>query len=245
MRKDDKYENYISFHFAGVHDLDNIQREYVLMEKYYKKNYLPLLPKDRKAKILDVGCGMGHFLYFLKETGYSDYIGIDLSKECVNFCRQNKLGGDKEIVHVDLDEYLSQPELKFDVVVMNDVIEHIEKEKIISVLKNIKKNLHKGGILIVKVVNSANPITGSSSCYYDFTHTLGFTEESLSQVLRKSGFEKVKMFPQNIFVFNPLVNLIGKSTQNFFNFLFRLLFVLYGRKTTKIFTKDIIAVAKA
>jgi len=99
------------------------------------------------------------------------------------------------------------------------------------------------GRLIVKVVNSANPITGAASRYVDFTHTVGFTEESLAQVLRMAGFVALEMSAQDIWFFNPLVNFIGKSGQWLFNNLFRILTLLYGRKTTKIFTKDMIAVA--
>jgi hypothetical protein len=100
------------------------------------------------------------------------------------------------------------------------------------------------GILIIKTPNLANPITASSSRYNDFTHTVGYTEESLTQVLRVAGFRHIKIYPQNIFVFNPFVNFIGKFSQKTLNLAFRLLFLLYGRRTAKIFSKDIIAVAK-
>ncbi|MBT4460965.1 hypothetical protein HOC50_03580, partial [archaeon] len=48
---------------------------------------------------------------------------------------------------------------------------------------------------------------------------------------------------QNIFVFNPLINLVGHIIQGILNSIMYLLFLIYGRKTTKIFTKDIIAIA--
>jgi len=214
------------------------------MAKYYRENYFRSLPQNKKALILDIGCGMGHFLYFLKNSGYKNYIGIDLSRECIEYCLKNKLGNKRNVLFVGAQEYLQKTKKKFDLIVMNDVIEHLEKEKIVTVLSLIKLKLKTGGKLIIKVVNSANPITGNSSRYLDFTHTVGFTQESLAQVLRMTGFKKIKIYPQNIWVFNPLVNLIGKTLQGFFNLIFRLFCLLYGRKTTTIFTKDIIAVAQ-
>ncbi|MBT3720836.1 hypothetical protein HOG47_04225, partial [archaeon] len=91
--------------------------------------------------------------------------------------------------------------------------------------------------------NCSNPITAGSSRYIDFTHTVGFTEESLSQVLKLAEFKRIKILKQNIFVFNPLINLVGHIIQGILNSIMYLLFLIYGRKTTKIFTKDIIAIA--
>jgi len=187
---------------------------------------------------------MGHFLYFLQKSGYKDYKGIDISPEAVEFCLKNKLGNKGNIQCAAGEEYLKRVKESYDAVVMSDVIEHIEKEKIVSTLSLIREKLKEGGRLIVKTPNLANPVTGSSSRYVDFTHTIGFTEESLRQVLRLAGFEKIKIYPQNIWVFSPLVNFVGKCLQGVFNLFFRLMFLLYGRKTTKIFTKHMIAVAE-
>ncbi|MCR8454597.1 MAG: class I SAM-dependent methyltransferase [Crenarchaeota archaeon] len=58
------------------------------MARCYKRWYGPFLPEDRDARILDIGCGMGHFLYFLKEEGYRNFLGVDISREQVNFVRK-------------------------------------------------------------------------------------------------------------------------------------------------------------
>jgi SAM-dependent methyltransferase len=38
---------------------------------------LKLAPEKRSARILDVGCGAGHFLYALRERGYTRLLGVD------------------------------------------------------------------------------------------------------------------------------------------------------------------------
>jgi cyclopropane fatty-acyl-phospholipid synthase-like methyltransferase len=127
---------------------------------------------------------------------------------------------------------------------MNDIIEHFNNQEIVEILKLVNKNLVENGKLVIKVVNASNPILGNSSQYNDFTHEIGFTEESLSQVLRMCGFNTVLIYPQDIYVFyhNPL-NYVANFFSKLLNFIFRLAFVLYSRKTTKIFTRDMIAVA--
>ena len=37
----------------------------------------PLLPTDRKARILEIGCGMGFALGALQQLGYADIEGVD------------------------------------------------------------------------------------------------------------------------------------------------------------------------
>lgn len=89
----------------------------------------------------------------------------------------------------------------------------------------------------------ANPITGIRSRYVDFTHEIGFTEESLSQVLRLVGFQDVKVYPQDIYVLkNPIINFVAKATAMILHKIFFILFLLHGATSTRIFTKTIIAV---
>jgi len=236
--KNEMYESYLSSHPTLKH-ADN----YDLMAAYYRKNYRDFLG-DVHGKILDVACGAGHFLYYLKKEGYRDVWAVDLCGECVEHCIAGGFIDADRITRGDALDFLREKTDLYDVVVMNDLIEHLEKDRVVATLAAARECLSPGGCLIIKVVNAANPITGSSSRYGDFTHALGFTEESLSQVLRRAGFSRIELRSQDIWVFNPLVNLVGRTLQGGLNLLFRGLFLLYGRKTTTIFTKDIIAVAR-
>jgi 2-polyprenyl-3-methyl-5-hydroxy-6-metoxy-1,4-benzoquinol methylase len=240
MKTDDKkyiYSRYITTHFGKIHDNN---QEFFQYGWYFRKNYLKHLPVDKNAKIVDLGCGMGHFLNFLVNEKYNNYIGIDVSEENIQYCRKNKFN----VISGDIFDFLKDTNDKYDVIVMNDIIEHFEKSEINLLLQLIFKSLQKNGRVIIKTPNAANPILASSSRYFDFTHELLFTEESISQVLRISGFSQISVYPQDLYIlyYNPL-NYIAK----FFNFLlngtFRILFRFYGRKTTKIFTKNLIVVA--
>ncbi len=235
-KKKQIYDKYLTTHFEAAHETEvgGFETYY----QYFKKNYLKHLPEDKTVNILDIGCGMGHFLYFLEKEGYKNNVGIDLSEENIEFCRKKgfnvKLGDAFDILEMN-----TKP---FDVIVMNDIIEHFEKQEIIRILELINKNLIKNGKVIIKTPNSSNPILGSSGRYIDFTHEISFTEESLSQVLKVCDFKDVRIYPQDIYVFykNPL-NYIAKYISKVINLIFKLIFLIYGRNT-KIFTKSIIAV---
>jgi 2-polyprenyl-3-methyl-5-hydroxy-6-metoxy-1,4-benzoquinol methylase len=56
--------------------------------KWYCDRFQSLLPSDKSAKILDVPCGEGNILYFLKELGYSDVHGFDLDECRVEVAQQ-------------------------------------------------------------------------------------------------------------------------------------------------------------
>ena len=53
----------------------------------FSRDYIPLLPTDRDAKILDAGCGRGNFLSFLQRNGYTRGSGVDRSPESVRAAR--------------------------------------------------------------------------------------------------------------------------------------------------------------
>src|SRR5262245_51502249 len=56
--------------------------------KYYAWYTQGWLPKQRSTPILDIGCGSGQFLYFLREQGYHDVRGIDLDRDQVELGRE-------------------------------------------------------------------------------------------------------------------------------------------------------------
>jgi SAM-dependent methyltransferase len=53
------------------------------------QQFLRLLANERHASVLDLGCGYGDFLRFLREQGYNgSYIGYDLAPEMIDASRR-------------------------------------------------------------------------------------------------------------------------------------------------------------
>jgi 2-polyprenyl-3-methyl-5-hydroxy-6-metoxy-1,4-benzoquinol methylase len=50
---------------------------------YIRKVIREHFPMDRSASIWDLGCGHGAFIYFLREAGYTNVVGVDKSPEQV------------------------------------------------------------------------------------------------------------------------------------------------------------------
>jgi hypothetical protein len=111
-------------------------------------------------------------------------------------------------------------------------------------LKLCWANLEDGGTLIIHSLNGANPITGAMALAQNFDHFNTFTEYSLNQILKYSGFCEIKIIPLKLYVFykNPL-NYVGIALNTIITLLLRFSFAFYG-KSNKMFTKKLGVVCK-
>jgi SAM-dependent methyltransferase len=150
----------------------------------YERDYLPLLPADRTARILDAGCGRGEFLAFLKSRGYVNASGVDRSPESVKAARAAGL----DVVEGALDAHLAAHADAYDCVVAIDVLEHLFKNEVLKFLDAARAALKPGGALIVQAANAGSPFFGRM-LNIDFTHETAFTRHSLHQVFTTAGFE--------------------------------------------------------
>lgn len=233
------FNRYIDNLFNLSHSTDKILSEYKDYARYFRANYLKYLPHNKKAKILEIGCGLGHFQYFLRMEGYQNLRGIDISEQEIEFC----LNQGFNVKKADALSFITACREKFDVIIFDDIIYYFTRDDVVVLLKNIHRVLNDQGKCFIKTLNMSNPITASNSNFRDFATEFNYTEESLKQICLLSGFENTKIFPLNIYIFylNPL-NYMALIMEFILSNIFRILFWLYGRKTTKIFTKDILAV---
>jgi len=181
-----KKESYFKFR--------NVDNSPQLDQKGFPVIYLKkILPKNKDAEILDIGCGYGNLIQQIKNIGYKNVRGVDIEKESLDFCLKNNL--DVEEIE-NIEDYAKKTSKKFDFAIMNHVLEHIKKDKIIETLQAIKSMLKENGSLYITTPN-AQARTGCYWAHEDFTHELLFTSGSLFYVLKAAGFEKVQFIDPN------------------------------------------------
>lgn len=232
------YDNYLD-HLKNFHS--TIEKEEKKYRRYYDKNVKKSLPLNKDAFIVDLGCGMGHMLNYLRNAGFTNTLGVDISESNVKYLTEKNYS----VIKADLLSYLNNcHESSIDCVISFDVIEHLTKEEAVQFVKLIYSRLKKGGMAIIKTDNMSNPILANDSRYMDITHEVCYTEISLKEIFVINSFDNVHVTGLNIYVFyeNPL-NYVGLIASSVLNVIFRLLFFVYGRSATKIFGKDILAVA--
>lgn len=147
-----------------------------------------LIPK--KAKILEVGSGMGLFLDSMEKKGF-EVIGIEISKKERAYSKRIT---NVPILNLDLHEELLEVS-NFDIVVMFQVLEHIRDP--ISFISNLSKMLKQKGKLVVEVPNMNDLQLKINDEYkqwfFQIAHISYFTPNTLKKVLLRCGFKKVRI----------------------------------------------------
>jgi 2-polyprenyl-3-methyl-5-hydroxy-6-metoxy-1,4-benzoquinol methylase len=157
---------------------------YKIRERAFHQKFKKILPEGKNTPILDIGCGMGFFLWFLQNNGFTNSVGIDVSPEQIEVARSF---GVKNINLCGWKEYLATKHSSFGFVILDNVIEHLTKNEITELLQAIFAALKPGGRLYISTPNSGSPF-GVPLAFIDFTHEVFFTAASLSQVLVACGF---------------------------------------------------------
>lgn len=219
---------------------DDVEKGYTSFYQYYKVNFLPRIPEDRKGDVLVVSCGPGYLVKLLADQGYTSVLGIDSDPEKVKHATTRGLNCRTETAF----EFLESHAASFDVIVCEQELNHLTKAEMIEWLKLCRLALRPHGTVIVYGLNGANPITGPDALAHNLDHFHTFTDYSLGQALELAGFESIRPFPLELYVFykNPL-NYVGLAITGFLHFSFKILFKLYGKKA-EIFTKKLGAAAR-
>ena len=98
---------------------------------------------DRKIKIAEIGSGVGHFAYLIKDNAQYDYIGYEPSKGRYNFTKQYGLNIQNGFFEESVNTY--------DAVIMDNVLEHVENPS--EIIEIVSSSLIEGGVFIVIVPN--------------------------------------------------------------------------------------------
>lgn len=160
---------------------------------YYSSYKIPkyiveILPLDKNADVLDIGCGFGSFIREAKKLGYNSVKGIDISEEAIEYALKQNM----DVQKASIKEFSEQSDKKFDFIIMSHVLEHIKKDEIIETLNLITKNLLNENGKFCLMVPNAQSNTDSYWAYEDFTHYTLFTAGSLLYVLKAAGFTNIR-----------------------------------------------------
>jgi SAM-dependent methyltransferase len=150
--------------------------------------------KDRRPKILDVGCGTGANLVMLGEFGEAH--GIDVSHDALSFCRERGL----ENVRHGAAEELPYEDGTFDLVTALDVVEHLDDDA--AGLREFRRVLRPDGriLLFVPAFMFLWGVQDDVS-----HHRRRYTLPELLKVVREAGFEIERATYANITFFLPIL----------------------------------------
>lgn len=110
----------------------------------------------RRTRVLDVGCAYGGFLVAFAEAG-ARVTGIEIDERYVRLAALNlrERGLDGELVHGDAAADHPAFRGRFDLVIANDVLEHVPQPS--RFLTNLRDWLAPGGVAYLEIPNGAWP----------------------------------------------------------------------------------------
>jgi SAM-dependent methyltransferase len=182
------------------------------------------LVEGTPKRVLEIGCGHGRALLFLKRERSADFVaGVELVPEVAAIARQNialdmVVTGDIEQIQLDF------PAEYFDLVIASHVLEHVKDPW--TVARKLAMLLRPHGQFIGSLPNVRNarvslPLVLFGKLQYtrdgilDWTHTKFFTESTIRDLLNSSGFVVNKIEPE----FLMRAGLVNKATFGIFKHL--------------------------
>lgn len=96
--------------------------------------------------ILDVGCGAGNLVEYLRAFEYDGYVGIDFSEEALRQCTD--LGDDKtSFMLSNIEEHV--PSSEFDSIIFNECLYYVSNP--IDVVRKYSRYLSSIGVLAISI----------------------------------------------------------------------------------------------
>ena len=149
--------------------------------------YLPLLD-GVGGPVLDVGCGRGEFLTLLRERGIAAS-GVEINPIAVAACREKGL----MVAQGDgLAALAEKPEKSLGAVVAFQVVEHWSPETIFAFLREARRALAPGGILVLETINM-DSFSSLRAFFLDPSHVRPVPPEALQFLAEAAGFVEARI----------------------------------------------------
>lgn len=141
-------------------------------------NRINSIIKSKNYKLLDIGSGIGIFLYEMKKKKWN-VTGIETDKNFVNFANKKyKLN----VNCVDLFKFKNKK--KFDLITFNKVLEHVKFP--IKMLNFSKNFLKSNGIIYIELPSISAKKNGKNREEFFIEHHQVFSKDSLKYLLNKA-----------------------------------------------------------
>ena len=176
---------------AKVQNMDQIIDLYMHERAVYWLTNLFLYVLPGHGYIAEVGCGLGQFSYFLKESGY-EQIAFELSPEICGYIRH--------ALNLNVVCGAFKPsEKKYNAICAFDVMEHLVDPHVF--LETVASSLDPEGIIMIQMpcydknLNYAEMLQKKPAFQQQLReseHVFLFSKESVSDILHEHGFNYIR-----------------------------------------------------
>ena len=209
------------------------EKHFLEQEKHTESYLIPYLkehiPNFQKMKILEVGCAEAGFVKYLHNMG-CDITGLELEESRVEIAQ--KYAPETKVLVGDITnpEVINKLESTFDLIVMRDVIEHIEDRD--AVFSNLNKLLNENGYVYITFPPRFSAFAGHQQNGKTILRNIPFLQLLPDRIIKTCGkiLNENKKIIQHI-ITNYKIGLSIQSFENYckkygFNFIIKELFLL-------------------
>lgn len=193
---------------------------------------------SNKGKMLDVGSALGDSLIEARNLGWKHLYGIELSDFAATKARERGL-----IVKTGFLRAAKFPSNFFDVVTLQDVIEHVKEP--VKEISEIKRILKPGGLVFIVTPDVQGfwiKILGKNWYHYKpGEHIMYFSQDTLRKLLNDAGFKQIETRKTyHIMSTEYILNRLRYYTPAFFEFLLKLTSDNFiGKLSFKVYSGEI------
>ncbi|XP_055692221.1 tRNA N(3)-methylcytidine methyltransferase METTL6 isoform X2 [Lutzomyia longipalpis] len=182
------------------------------------REFTDLLTLDNSKILLEVGCGVGNFIFPLMEVCDAKYFyACDFSSEAIKllqenpqYCEERIKGFTCDITTGELLDTLDEDSV--DIVTLIFVLSAIHPEKFKNVLQNLYKVLKPGGVLLFRDYGindmaqwrfrDSSKISDNFYARQDGTRSYFFSDKQVQEICEGAGFR----MEQNTYVHRQTIN---------------------------------------
>ena len=176
-------------------EMANIWDNAIFHNKVQIREMIKLSDMKEGDKILDVGCGTGVLVDFIREVNkLGEIYEVDCSQKMLNMSRAKNYN-DSHIMYLKLDIENGISDEKFDIIILYNSLAYL-KNKIETLECLARNNLNKGGRIVIfhnygenqiNLFHSCGDRRISNACLPPFENLINSLDKSLFNIYYRSG----------------------------------------------------------
>lgn len=163
------------------------------------------LPMQQPLEVLDFGCGPGFMWEHMRASAPAwHYTGLDFSPDSVAATAARGKGHARFREAVLVRELPTRfPDASFDVVLLVEVVEHLNDRYLEGSLKETARLLRKGGVAVISTPNEEDLAQSRKFCpacgtvFHEWQHVRSWSADSLREAMAAHGFRQVRKVATN------------------------------------------------
>lgn len=156
--------------------------------RQFDRAFLDFTGAGPAMSVLDIGCGQGLFLQYLKHRGFRDVVGVDYDENMRATLADVEQAG-YVIETTDAEAFVDRVrgQRRFDRIVLFDILEHMALDRCVGLLDKLHGILNAGGKVLIRVPNVTSP-WGLRMQFDTFDHVTAFSPGRVQELAALSGY---------------------------------------------------------